>query len=124
VGRRVAGGIFGAAGRSGVALDGTKAEYGHSGDLFHGTSSGTAGYEARGAPRQILKEAVEADWSKDGSQLQVVRVEPGQEILEYPIEKKIYETDGWIGNPHISLDGQQIAFVQHPLPGDDIARSR
>jgi len=44
----------------------------------------------------------------------------GKEILEYPIEKKIYETDGWIGDPHISLDGQQIAFVQHPLPGDDM----
>jgi hypothetical protein len=32
---------------------GTTAEYGHSGDLFHGTSSGTAGYEARegGGPK-------------------------------------------------------------------------
>jgi len=73
-----------------------------------------------GAPRQILKDAAEADWSRDGSQLLVVRVEPGKEILEYPIGKKIYETDGWIGNPHISPEGKQIAFVQHPIPSDDM----
>lgn len=73
-----------------------------------------------GAPRQILKDVAEADWSKDGSQLLVVRVERNKEILEYPIGKKIYETDGWIGNPHISLDGKQIAFVQHPIISDDM----
>src|SRR5216683_3042052 len=73
-----------------------------------------------GAPRQILKDVAEADWSKDGSQLLVARVERGKEILEYPIGKEIYETDGWIGNPHISPDGKQIAFVQHPIISDDM----
>src|SRR5260370_26584591 len=73
-----------------------------------------------GVRRQIVKDVAEADWSKDGSQLLVARVERGKEILEYPIGKEIYETDGWIGNPHISPDGKQIAFVQHPIISDDM----
>src|SRR5260370_15764501 len=47
-------------------------------------------------------------------------MENGKGILEYPIGKKIYETEGWISSPRISPDGKQIAFVQHPIPGDDM----
>jgi dipeptidyl aminopeptidase/acylaminoacyl peptidase len=73
-----------------------------------------------GAPREILKNVTEADWSPDGSQLLAVHIENGKAILEYPIGKQIYETDGWISSPRISPDGKQIAFVQHPILSDDM----
>jgi eukaryotic-like serine/threonine-protein kinase len=72
------------------------------------------------APREIMKDVAEADWSADGKQLLVVRIEGNKQILEYPIGKKIYETEGWIGNPRLAPDGTQIAFVSHPLLGDDM----
>lgn len=73
-----------------------------------------------GSPREVLKDVTAADWSRDGSQLLVVRVERAKDVLEYPIGKKIYETEGWIGNPRLSADGKQIAFVNHPIPSDDM----
>jgi Tol biopolymer transport system component len=72
------------------------------------------------APREIMKDVAAADWSSDGKQLLVVRVENGKQVLEYPIGKKIFETEGWIGNPRLSPSGTQIAFISHPLPGDDM----
>ena len=72
------------------------------------------------APREIMKDVTATDWSPDGKQLLVVRVDNGKQVLEYPIGKKIYETEGWIGNPRVSPDGTQIAFIAHPLINDDM----
>ena len=73
-----------------------------------------------GSPRELLKDVTAADWSRDGSQLLVVRSESTKDVLEYPIGKKVFETEGWVGNPHLSADGKQIAFVNHPIPSDDM----
>src|SRR5579863_8663788 len=72
------------------------------------------------APREIMKDVAEADWSADGKQLLVVRVEATKQVLEYPIGKKIYEAEGWIGNARLSPNGTQIAFLSHPLSSDDM----
>jgi Tol biopolymer transport system component len=32
----------------------------------------------------------------------------------------LYETDGWIGEMRVSPDGQHIAFVNHPVRGDNV----
>lgn len=72
------------------------------------------------APREILKDVTQADWSPDGKQLVVARTETTNQFLEYPIGKKLFETEGWIGNPRISPDGKQIAFILHPLATDDM----
>ncbi|HTU33198.1 MAG TPA: protein kinase [Candidatus Acidoferrum sp.] len=72
-----------------------------------------------GAPREILKDVVGADWSPDGNQLAVVHFEPAQETIEYPIGKTIYQTEGWVGNLRVSPDGKHLAFVDHPVPTDD-----
>jgi eukaryotic-like serine/threonine-protein kinase len=74
---------------------------------------------AGGAPRELLNDVTDADWSPDGKGLAVVRFQPGKETLEYPIGKVLYESQGWIGSPRFSSDGERIAFVDHPLPGDD-----
>jgi Tol biopolymer transport system component len=72
-----------------------------------------------GAPREILEGVQWADWSPDGSNLAVVRDLGGQNRLEYPIGKVLYQTAGWISHPRISRDGKSVAFIDHPVRRDD-----
>src|SRR6202022_1058443 len=72
-----------------------------------------------GAPREILEGVQWADWSPDGSNLAVVRDLGGQNRLEYPIGKVLYQTAGWISHPRISRDGKLVAFIDHPVRRDD-----
>src|SRR5712691_12544755 len=72
-----------------------------------------------GAPREILEGVQWADWSPDGSSLAVVRDLGGQNRLEYPIGKVLYQTGGWISHPRISPKGNLIAFIDHPARRDD-----
>ena len=72
-----------------------------------------------GAPREVLENVQWADWSADGSNLAVVRDLEGRNRLEFPIGKVLYETGGWIGHPRVSPKGDQIAFIEHPVQGDD-----
>ncbi len=72
-----------------------------------------------GAPREVLEHVQWADWSADGTALAVVRDFGGRNRLEYPIGKSLYETGGWIGHPRVSPKGDLIAFVDHPVQGDD-----
>jgi Tol biopolymer transport system component len=74
---------------------------------------------AGGAPREVLERVQWADWSPDGSNFLVVRDSAGMNRLEYPIGKTLYQTGGWIGHPRISPKGNLIAFLDHPLQGDD-----
>jgi Tol biopolymer transport system component len=70
-----------------------------------------AGLEG-GLGRDLLEHVQSADWSPDGTQLAVVRDVDGKARLEYPIGKKIYETDQRISNLRISRDGLWIAFFE------------
>jgi len=72
-----------------------------------------------GAPREVLEQVQWADWSADGTNLAVVRDLGGRNRLEFPIGKSLYETGGWIGHPRVSPKGDQIAFIDHPVQGDD-----
>jgi eukaryotic-like serine/threonine-protein kinase len=83
----------------------------HSGTLAQVPISG-------GAPRPILDDVEEADWSPDG-RLAVVRAAGGRSRLEFPIGKVVYETLGWISSPRFSPRGDAIAFVDHPILNDD-----
>jgi dipeptidyl aminopeptidase/acylaminoacyl peptidase len=74
---------------------------------------------AGGAPGKVLENVQWADWSPDGSNMAVVRDVGGRNRLEYPIGKMLYETTGWISHPRISPKGDMVAFLDHPLPGDD-----
>ncbi len=74
---------------------------------------------AGGAPREVLENVQWADWSPDGSNLAVVRDVGGRNRLEYPVGKVLYETGGWISHPRISPKGDMVAFLDHPLQGDD-----
>ena len=72
-----------------------------------------------GAPREVLEQVQWADWGADGVNLAVVRNFGGRNRLEYPIGKPLYETGGWIGHPRVSPKGDRIAFIDHPVQGDD-----
>jgi dipeptidyl aminopeptidase/acylaminoacyl peptidase len=70
---------------------------------------------AGGAPRQILEHVDAADWSPDGKELAVVHIAEGQYSLQFPVGKTLYTTQGWIRHPRISPQGDQIAFLNHPV---------
>ena len=72
-----------------------------------------------GAPRPVLEDVQWADWSPDGNNLAIVRDVGGRNQLEFPIGKTLYQTSGWISHPRVSRSGDTIAFLDHPLPGDD-----
>ena len=72
-----------------------------------------------GSPRAVLDNVQWADWSPDGSNLAIVHDVGGRNRLEFPIGKVLYETQGWISHPRVSRNGDYVAFLEHPLPGDD-----
>jgi eukaryotic-like serine/threonine-protein kinase len=72
------------------------------------------------APRELLEDVGDADWSPDGSALAVVRAPNWRYRLEYPVGKVLYETTGWISHPRVSPKGDAVAFLDHPVFGDDL----
>jgi Tol biopolymer transport system component/predicted Ser/Thr protein kinase len=85
----------------------------------------TAGTLARvplagGAPREILENVEDADWSPDGKSLAVARHVGNRNRLEYPIGKVLYDAPGWVGDVRVSPDGRLVAFIDHPLRGDNV----
>ena len=76
-------------------------------------------FEGGASPREILEDVSFADWSPDGASLAVVRRSGSLQRLEYPIGKVLHETGGWISHPRVSPDSLRVAFLDHPLPGDD-----
>jgi Tol biopolymer transport system component len=72
---------------------------------------------AGGAPRELLERVDYAAWSPDGSQLAIVRRVGGQQRLEYPIGKVLFETAGWLSHPRVSPRGEQVAFFHQPNVG-------
>lgn len=71
------------------------------------------------APREIAASVWAADWSSDGKDLAVIRVVDGRFRLEYPLNKVLAETSGWMSAFRISPNGNWIAYVEHPAVGDD-----
>ena len=74
-----------------------------------------------GAPREILEDVREADWSPDGEQLAIVRSVNGSDRLEFPAGKVLFETPGYVSDLRVSPDGQRVAFFEHPA---QVRRSR
>jgi len=71
------------------------------------------------APREILEDVRQADWSPDGSELAIVREANGKDRLEYPIGKVLYETAGYLSDLRVSPRGDAIALFEHPAHWDD-----
>jgi hypothetical protein len=74
---------------------------------------------AGGASREIQEGVEQADWAPAGGSMAIVRSANGREQLEFPAGKVLYETAGWISNPRVSPKSDMVAFVDHPVVGDD-----
>ncbi len=73
-----------------------------------------------GAPREILENVNDADWSPDGSTLAVSRTVGGKNRIEYPIGTVRYESEE--SSPEllrISPRGDMIAFFEHDNDAGD-----
>jgi Tol biopolymer transport system component len=49
----------------------------------------------------------------------IVRASGHQQRLEFPIGTVLYETSGYISSPRLSPRADRIAFLDHPVTGDD-----
>jgi Tol biopolymer transport system component len=70
-----------------------------------------------GAPREVLANVSDADWSPDGKEMAVIHYEKGHCRLEYPIGNVLYEREvsGWLSEARVSPGGDWIAFIDHPV---------
>ena len=68
---------------------------------------------AGGAPREVLRDVLFADWTPDG-QLGVARMIEGRTRLELPVGKVLYETPDRIASFRISPEDGRIAFSERP----------
>ena len=71
------------------------------------------------APREILEDVRQADWSPDGSELAIIRAAEGKDRLEFPIGKVLYETAGYLSDLRVSPRGDRIALFQHSVQWGD-----
>ncbi|MGH9366972.1 MAG: protein kinase domain-containing protein [Thermoanaerobaculia bacterium] len=86
------------------------------------TRTGTlaqTGLAGGGATRDVLEDVHWADWAPEGQSLAVVRDVGARNRLEFPIGKVLYETTGWVSHPRVSPKGDLVAFLDHPVVGDD-----
>lgn len=74
-----------------------------------------------GAPRPLVEGVSAADWSPSG-QLAIVRFAGGEDRLECPAGRVLAASGGWISHPRFSPDGRAIAYLEHPVAGDDAGR--
>jgi len=90
-------------------------------------NNGVSGTLARvpisgGAPREILENVNDADWSPDGSSLAVSRTVAGKNRIEYPIGTIRYENEGRPPlSVRISPKGDRIAFFEYDNAVGDYA---
>jgi eukaryotic-like serine/threonine-protein kinase len=89
----------------------------HESNFFSGTMA--QAQMTGGTPRAQEKEVIAADYAPDGKTLAVVRKANRKVQLEYPEGKVIYATAGYLDYVRASRDGKQVAFLEHPVYGDD-----
>ena len=71
------------------------------------------------APRSLAADVLAADWAPGGSGLAAVSWTAAGKRLEYPLGTVRAETGGWFSHPRLSPDGARLAYLDHPIDGDD-----
>jgi DNA-binding winged helix-turn-helix (wHTH) protein len=73
------------------------------------------------APREVLENVQDADWDREGKNLAIVHWTGRHCNLEFPIGTVIYGVTGghWLSDVRVSPRGDSLAFLEHPLEGDD-----
>lgn len=83
-------------------------------DRYIGNCQGTLGQVpiAGGTPRQVVEDALAADWTADASEMAVIRQAAGKYRVEFPRGKIIYESDNPLRYLRISPRGNAVAFAK------------
>jgi eukaryotic-like serine/threonine-protein kinase len=71
------------------------------------------------APRELLENVYDADWSPDGQEMAVIDRAGEKWRLQYPIGKVLVSADNWLSDIRVSPDGKQLAFFRHPVQSQD-----
>jgi serine/threonine protein kinase len=81
-------------------------------DRYIGNCEGTLATlpAAGGTPRQIVENALSADWTADKSEMAIVRQGGQKYVVEFPRGRVIYESDHPIGYLRISPRSDLVAF--------------
>jgi predicted Ser/Thr protein kinase len=76
-----------------------------------------------GAPREVVENVQDADWSPDGKDLAVItNPANGRARLEFPVGTVLAESSGWLSDVRISPDQRTVAFFDHPERGENSGR--
>lgn len=75
------------------------------------------------APRELLKDVVQADWAPSGDALVVTHLVNGRTRLEYPAGTVLYDPGRPILSPRFSPKGDLIAFIEFGAGGADAVGS-
>jgi hypothetical protein len=70
-----------------------------------------------GTPREVQEDAV-GGLVPDGRSFGVVH-RRSADAARVSGGKVLFKTTGWITNPRVSPDGRSVAFLHHPVQGDD-----
>jgi DNA-binding winged helix-turn-helix (wHTH) protein len=73
---------------------------------------------AGGPAKDVLENVMAADWMRNGSDFVVARSGEGRSRIEFPPGKLLCEAT-WPSHLRLSPDGKRVAFLEHPLRGDD-----
>jgi eukaryotic-like serine/threonine-protein kinase len=73
------------------------------------------------APRELLENVFDADWSPDGNELSVIVRDREHDKwgLQYPLGTVLLEGENWLSEVRVSPDGKQLALFRHPPNPDD-----
>jgi DNA-binding winged helix-turn-helix (wHTH) protein/Tol biopolymer transport system component len=74
---------------------------------------------AGGPAKDMLSDVLAADWSRDGKDFAVARVEGARFRIEFPVGRLLADTAARPGRLRISPDGRHVAVTEHPLLNDD-----
>ena len=71
-----------------------------------------------GTPREVAADVMGADVSADGTRVAILRSGP-EDRVELPPGHEIYRSAARLNGLRLSPAGDQVAFLEHPVPGDD-----
>jgi eukaryotic-like serine/threonine-protein kinase len=74
---------------------------------------------AGGAPRAMLDKVIAADFTPDGQMIAAIVGLSGAFSLQFPVGTERWKTNYPISHVRVAPDGEQLAFLSHPLGGDE-----
>jgi Tol biopolymer transport system component len=74
---------------------------------------------AGGAARELVEQVLDADFSPDGKDIAVIRQVGQNYHVEFPVGTPLVSSPNWLSNVRVSPDATRVAFISHPIGGDE-----